>query len=164
MENRQSPPEHNLFDAFREDHAVLGRGFHQLSQCLRGNDAAGARAAAERIDAAAGAHIAFEERHFYPALARILGAPEVRRMYLEHGKGLAAVRALLERKPGAPIAEDERSRLMELSRAMEAHIAECGEMFQAMRRLPDAEQAALYRQLTVWRERHPRWTRLPVSG
>lgn len=143
---------------------MLGRGFHQLSQCLRGNDPAGARQAAERIDAAAGAHIAFEERHFYPALARILGAPEVRRMYLEHGKGLAAVRALLARDPWAPLPEDERRRLMDLSRAMEAHIAECGEMFQAMGRLPEAEQAALYRQLTVWRERRPRWTGLPASG
>ncbi|QXP84435.1 hemerythrin domain-containing protein [Methylococcus sp. Mc7] len=164
MENRPSPPEHNLFDAFREDHAVLGRGFHELSQCLRGNDAAGAREAAERIDTAAGAHIAFEEKHFYPALARMLGAPEVRRMYSEHGKGLAAVRALLERDPGAPLPEGERRRLMELSQAMEAHIAECGEMFQAMGRLSEAKQAALYRQLTVWREKHPRWTGLPTSG
>lgn len=164
MENRPSPPEHNLFDAFREDHAVLGRGFHELSQCLRGDDAAGAREAAERIDTAAGSHIAFEEKHFYPALARMLGATEVRRMYSEHGKGLAAVRDLLEREPGAPLPDDERTRLMELSSAMEAHIAECGEMFAAMGRLPEEEQAALYRQLTVWREKRPRWTGLTASG
>ncbi|QXP87133.1 hemerythrin domain-containing protein [Methylococcus capsulatus] len=164
MENRQSPPEHNLFDAFREDHAVLGRGFHELSQCLRGADAAGAREAAERIDTTAGAHIAFEEKHFYPALAHMLGSTEVRRLYSEHGKGLEAVRALLEHEPGAPLPEDERTRLMELSRAMEAHIAECGEMFAAMERLPEEDQAALYRELTVWRERHPRWTGLAKSG
>ncbi|MDF9391512.1 MULTISPECIES: hemerythrin domain-containing protein [Methylococcus] len=164
MENRQSPPEHNLFEAFREDHTVLGRGFHELSQCLRGNDAAGARKAAERIDTAAGAHIAFEEKHFYPTLARMLGAPEVRRLYAEHGKGLAAVRALLERDPRALLPENERRRLLELSQSMETHIAECGEMFQALGRLSDAERAALYRQLTIWREKHPRWTALPASG
>ena len=33
---------HDLFAAFREDHAVLGAGFHRVSVCLRAGDVAGA--------------------------------------------------------------------------------------------------------------------------
>ena len=38
-----------LFEAFRHDHAMLGRGFNELSCSLRAGDAVGACAAARRL-------------------------------------------------------------------------------------------------------------------
>ena len=63
----------NLFTCFREDHKVLGAGFHQLSAHLRTGDTAGACAAARHLDEVAGAHIAFEETAFYPCLVPLFG-------------------------------------------------------------------------------------------
>jgi len=77
----------DLFAAFGEDHAILGRGFFDLAQSLRANDLEQARAAAARLDRAAGAHIAFEEENFYPALGAFLDADELQRMYDEHRVG-----------------------------------------------------------------------------
>ena len=59
-----------LLEAFRHDHVMLGRGFNELSNCLRAGDAVGACAAARRLHDAAGAHIGFEEEEYYPALVR----------------------------------------------------------------------------------------------
>ena len=62
-----------LLAAFREDHAVLGRGFNELSCCLRAGDILGAGKAARRIYEEAGPHICFEEEDFYPALVPLAG-------------------------------------------------------------------------------------------
>jgi hypothetical protein len=43
---------------------------------------------------------------------------------------------------------------------MESHIAECGELFGAMGRMPPEEQRAVYRELLELRSRGPRWTGL----
>lgn len=151
-----------LFDAFREDHAVLGRGFHDISTCLRGGNIAGARAAARRMDIEAGAHIVFEEDHFYPALARLLDPGEVDAMYDEHELGRAVVDALLalpdDREPG----EAERRDLLEKSQTMERHIAECGTLFGAMGGLTAEDQDALYDALVDLRDRAPRWSERPA--
>jgi Hemerythrin HHE cation binding domain len=77
-----------LFEAFGEDHAVLGRGLHELSTRLRGGDLTVAKLYAERLDREAGAHIGFEERCFYPALRPLLGDAEVERLRCEHRQGL----------------------------------------------------------------------------
>lgn len=148
----------SLFAAFREDHATLGRDFHELSQCLRAGDVAGALAAARTIDATAGAHIAFEEQHFYPVLTPLLGEPDVHRMCAEHRGGLEAIRALLNLRPDEPLDPKRRERLLHLSEEMESHVAECGELFETIGRIPLQEQAALHRELLAWRERSPRWT------
>ncbi len=55
-----------LLEAFQQDHVMLGRGFNELSCCLRAGDPAGACAAARRLYEEAGAHIGFEEEDFYP--------------------------------------------------------------------------------------------------
>jgi hypothetical protein len=146
-----------LTDAFREDHAILGRGFHELSECLRAGDLAGARAVAERLDAEAGAHIAFEEEHFYPALLRLLGEQSVRRMYREHDLGLQVVCSLCQLSPGTQLSEDRRGELLRQSEEMDAHIAECGELFGAMGRIPPEEQEELFRKLVEWRRKRPAW-------
>jgi hypothetical protein len=150
----------DLFQAFREDHAVLGRGLYEVSEHLRGGDLPAAKARAERLDREAGAHIAFEESFFYPALRRLLGDAEVDRLYHEHGEGLAVIRALAALPADATLDEAERRKLLRQSELMEAHVAECGELFGAMGRIPPEEQAALHRELLALRKTAPRWTEL----
>lgn len=147
----------NLFEAFREDHAVLGKGFHDLSQALRAGDDAAAEAAASALDRSAGAHIAFEEEDFYPVLGRLLGAPQARDMAREHLAGLEVIRAFVDPRGRGPLDAKARERLLRQSQAMETHVAECGELFEAMGRIPREEQAALHRRLLAWREKRPRW-------
>jgi hypothetical protein len=147
-----------LFEAFREDHTVLGRGMHEISGHLRGGDLPGAKACGEDVDRKAGAHIAFEEQFFYPALRRLLGDAEADRLYQEHGQGLSVIRALAELPEGATLSESERRTVLQASELMEAHVAGCGESLGAMGRIPLEEQKALYRELLALREKAPRWT------
>ena len=46
---------------------------------------------------------------------------------------------------------------------MQAHVAECGELFGAMGRIPIEEQNALYRELLALREQAPRWTEVAAK-
>jgi hypothetical protein len=147
----------SLFEDFHADHAVLGSGFHALSQCLRANDIEAGRRVAEDIDTQAGAHVAFEEEDFYPALVPLLGDAEVQKLYREHDLGLEVIHALLQ--PSAETGMDQLAvaRLLQESEAMETHIAECGELFAAIGRIPLEEQSALRQRLLQWRELNPRW-------
>ena len=61
----------DLFEAFREDHAVLGRDLHEISEHLRGGDLL-RRRPRRALNREAGAHIAFEEQ-FFSDLRRLLG-------------------------------------------------------------------------------------------
>jgi hypothetical protein len=153
-----------LFEAFRRDHAVLGRGFWELSKSLRSADVKRAQAIARQLDQDAGAHVAFEEEDFYPRLKPLLGEEEVQRMYAEHRLGLDVLGGLLGLPEGADLAKDERLRLLEQSETMEQHIAECGELFGAMGRIPPDAQTDLYRRLLDWRERCPRWRRYAAGA
>lgn len=153
-----SERENELLRAFREDHARLGRGFHELSESLRTGDAVRARAVAASLDRQAGAHIAFEERDFYPLLAAELGREAVDRMMDDHMRGLGVVHEALALPEGGYIPGETRDRLLHDSETMETHIAECGELFSAMSRISLELQDALYRRLSSWRERRPRWT------
>jgi Hemerythrin HHE cation binding domain len=149
-----------LFEAFKEDHAVLGRGMHEISEHLRKGDLPAAKAWGERVDREAGAHIAFEEQFFYPALRRLLGDPEPDRLYQEHGQGLSVIKALAELPEGASLYEAERRTMLQGAELMEGHVAECGDLFGTMGRLPPDEQSALYRGLLALRQNAPRWTEL----
>jgi len=148
----------DLVDAFKEDHAVLGRGLYEISEHLRTRNRLAAKACGERLDRQAGAHIAFEEQFFYPALRRILGDAEVDRLYQEHSQGLSVIKALAELPEDAALTEAERHTLLQASELMEAHVAECGELFGVIGRIPLEEQKALYRELFALREKAPRWT------
>ncbi len=154
----------DLFEAFREDHAVLGRGLHEISQHLRGGNLPAAKACGERVDREAGAHIAFEEQFFYPALRRLLGNAEADRLYREHGKGLSVIKALAELPEGAKLSEAERRALLQDAELMESHVAECGELFGAMGRIPLEDQKALFRELLALREKAPRWTEFATKA
>lgn len=147
-----------LFAAFREDHEILGRGFHEISALLRAADPDGARARAARLDREAGSHIAFEERHLYPALRPLIGDAEVDRLYAEHRQGLAVIRALIAPPGHGSLDADERAGLLRQSELMESHVAECGELFGTLGRIAPAEQAALYRRLVALRQAAPSWT------
>ena len=148
----------NLFTCFQEDHKVLGSGFHQLSAHLRTGDTPEACAIAQYLDEAAGAHIAFEETAFYPRLAPLFGQDEADRMRQEHQQGLAVIQALIKQPPAEPLDRGTCERLLEQSEAMEAHIADCGELFEAMGRIPAEEQRVLHQQLLACRQRQPKWT------
>jgi len=147
-----------LFEAFREDHAALGRGLHELAQWLRADNPGRAAECASRIDETAGPHIAFEEEHFYPALRRILGDADVEQMYRGHEKGLDILHAVMALPAHQPIDARTRQRLLAGTAAMERHVADCGELFEAMGRIPRDEQESLRRELFEWRRRAPRWT------
>ena len=145
-----------LLAAFREDHAILGRSFNELSCCLRAGDILGAGRVARRIYEEAGPHICFEEEDFYPALVPLLGAETVRKMRQEHCCGLDAVRTLLTRDPNLPVPADLSERLLAQSEVMEAHIAECGELFDALHHIPLNDQQVLYDKLMTWRREQPK--------
>ena len=144
-----------LLEAFQQDHALLGRGFNELSCCLRGSDSSGACAAARQLYEQAGAHIGFEEEDFYPALIPLLGKETVQRMYQEHCCGFDAIHSLIGWDPNLLLPAELSERLLAQTEAMEEHIAECGELFSALRRIPIEEQQALYEKLLHWRQ-HPK--------
>ncbi len=147
-----------LVEAFQEDHAVLGRGFYELAQSLRARDLDQAKAIARKLDAEAGAHIAFEEAHFYPTLRPLLGDAEVHRMEADHRIGLEVIKVLRRTSPGESLPADVREKLLQDAEAMSTHIAECGELFGAIGRLGAGQQRALLDQLLAWRERRPSWS------
>lgn len=150
----------DLLAAFREDHARLGRGFHELSRQLRERNIKGAIDAARRLDEEAGAHIAFEEGDFYPLLVDYLGRDVVKRLLGEHGEGYSVITEVLEQSADHPMMEDVREGLLYRSEAMENHMAECGELFAAMGRISTEVQAALFQRLESWRQRRPSWTKI----
>ena len=147
-----------LIRAFGEDHAILGHGFHRISTALRAGALGEARRLALELDARAGAHIVFEEEHFYPCLRSILGTSDVDRLYREHDDGLDVLRRLEALEGGADLPVPQRAALLAKSEAMERHIAECGELFEAIGRIPPTEQAALFYHLTRLRREEPGWT------
>ena len=146
-----------LMNAFREDHAKLGTEFHELSTCLRGGDLDGAKRAARVLDRDAGAHIAFEEEVFYPRIAALLDRDEAARLLAEHSEGFEVVARLCVEQGKTPLSRETQQQLLAQSERMESHIAECGEMFEAIGRIPAPEQRALYDALITWRKRAPSW-------
>ncbi|HUH69275.1 MAG TPA: hypothetical protein VLZ05_10570, partial [Mycobacterium sp.] len=65
---------------------------------------------------------------------------------------------LAELPEGAALTEAERHTLLQAAELMEAHVAECGELFGVMGRIPLEEQKALHRELLDLREKALRWT------
>jgi len=64
---------------------------------------------------------------------------------------------------GAALSETERTAMLRGLELMQAHIAECGELFGAMGRISVEEQQALYRDLLTLREQAPRWTEVAAK-
>ena len=154
---------HQLFDAFREDHTKLGKGFFDLCQSLRAGDLDRAKAIADELDLDAGAHVAFEEQHFYPKLRTLLDDADVDRMETEHGVGLEVIKALKGRSQDEGLPAATKAKLVQDAETMSTHIAECGELFGAIGRLDATEQQSLLDQLLAWRERRPRWSEIDAE-
>lgn len=154
---------HQLFEAFREDHTKLGKGFFDLCQSLRSGDLDRAKAIADGLDRGAGAHVAFEERHFYPKLRTLLGDADVDRMETEHGIGLDVIRSLKGLSQDESLPSATKAKLLQDAETMSRHVAECGELFGAIGRLDTAEQQSLLDQLLTWRERRPRWSEIDAE-
>lgn len=150
----------DLFEAFREDHAILGHGFYEIAGYIRARNLSAAKDRAERVDREAGAHIAFEQNYFYPALRGLLGDSYVDRLRREHDEGLKVIRRLQGLSDSANIDEREWDMLLTKSEIMEDHVAECGELFGTMGRFAPDEQQALLDQLLVLRQQAPRWTKI----
>jgi hypothetical protein len=155
--------EHQLFDAFREDHTKLGKGFFDLCQCLRSGNLDRAKAIAGELDIDVGAHVAFEEQHFYPKLRTLLGDADVDRMEAEHGVGLEVIKALKGLSQDEDLPSATKAKLVQDAETMSTHIAECGELFGAIGRLDAKEQQSLLDQLLAWRERRPRWSEIDAE-
>lgn len=147
-----------LFEAFRSDHAVLGRGLYELRSLILSGDLEALKAAADKLDQAAGAHIAFEEEDFYPALKAFLSDEEVGGMYAEHAQGAETLKAIKQLAGHEIEGPDTRDQLLEQIDEMEKHVSECGELFGAMGGLDESQKKALLRNLNRWRERAPSWT------
>jgi hypothetical protein len=148
----------SLHKAFREDHAMFGRSLHELRTALADGDFAAARTVASRIDREAGAHIAFEEADFYPALKAILPRSEVAGMYRDHSEGYRLLRDLMELDADEELSEDARRDLVERVENMQAHVSECGELFGALGRLSDEQNHRLLDSLQKWRDIAPSWS------
>jgi hypothetical protein len=155
---REMPAQQDeFFAAFREDHAALGRGFHELSTCLQAHDLDRARDLAATLEREAGAHIAFEENTLYPALSPLLD-DKAEHLYHDHEVGLTVVRELMDCPAGASLPTARLNDLLQRSRHMEDHISECGQLFGAIGGLSPERRAALYHDLLHWRELAPTWT------
>ena len=134
-----------------------------LSQSLRSGDLDRAKAIADELDRNAGAHVAFEERHFYPKLRTLLDDADVDRMEAEHGVGLEAIKALKGLSQDEDLTSATKAKLLQDAETMSTHIAECGELFGAIGRLDAKEQQSLFDQLLAWRERRPRWSEVDAK-
>ena len=149
-----------LFEAFRQDHATLGRGLYQIAEHLRAGDLGAASAAADALDQAAGAHMAFEEEDFYPALEPFLDRAEVSELYHEHLDGQATLHELIAMGAQARPDAARGTELLKHIELMEHHVSECGELFGAMGGLDPEAQRTLLARLQSWRDKAPRWTEL----
>ena len=153
-----------LFVEFRSDHEILGRGLHDIATALRASDDDRAADAARKLDRAAGAHIAFEEKHFYPELRELLSDGEVDALEQEHKSGQAAIGKLATLRPSDSLTDTERAVLVEQIETMQVHTAECGELFGALGRIARKRQEKLLTALRQLRKASPAWTALAEAG
>jgi hypothetical protein len=159
-----SDPVKQLLAAFQRDHATLGRGLHDLAVALRDRDILSAKRLAAELNQNAGPHIAFEEQYFYPKMRELIGDQEVDRLYAEHRVGQAALGRILSMPDAAWPNGNQVVVLLCDVELMERHVAECGEMFGAMGRIPAGEQRALLAQLDELRASGQYWTELAPAG
>ena len=152
-----------LREAFLEDHRRFTRGLSALREALRDDDLAAAVEAARALDREVGAHIEFEERHYYPALVEPLGREFVTRLYAEHRLGRDALRSLLELR-GGPLGPKRKDEILEAIEGTMQHALSCGSLLSHLERLEDDAREELLRLLLELRASAHRWTELPERG
>ena len=153
-----SDPVAELFEEFRHDHQIMGRGLFEVAAALRAGDDQQAAEAARALDRVAGPHIRFEELYFYPELRSLLGDPTVERFEAEHREGLAAIGRLSRLKDAGSFSSVERERLGKQIDVMREHTDECGEHFGALGRIPRPQQQNLLTALHKLRREGGLWT------
>jgi len=147
-----------LFAAFQEDHAVLGRSLHDLRILINKGEAGPIRDLAKQIIETSGAHIAFEEFEFYPALRSHLSESEVTNMYLEHAEGLQLLQELSAIEDGKLFSSDFLKHVYSSLDVLDHHVADCGNLFGAMGGLSEIEYGDLINKIEYWRELSPTWS------
>lgn len=150
----------SLKDAFIEDHQTLTRGLSRLVKLVEEESYEEASRVARELDEAAGPHIEFEEKSFYPEVRKTRGQAYVDNLYDEHRSGLEAVRTLSKLAAGkVPDASEREQLLVDLRRALD-HAVSCGTLLSHVTALPDEEQEAFLAELERYRDLGHRWTEL----
>jgi hypothetical protein len=152
------PPGSRLRDAFLEDHRVLTRGLKGLKRAVEEGELGRAARLADELDRAAGPHIEFEERAFYPELRRTFGNDFVDQLYREHGAGQRALRMLQAHGGGRELGADERASLADDLDVAVQHALSCGSLTSHMDALPGERQQSLLDELERTRRGEARWT------
>lgn len=142
--------------AFLEDHQVLTRGLSDIRSALAADDLDLASRLARSLDAAAGAHIEFEEGFFYPELRKLLGDEFVDRLYEEHAAGKHAIELLATNL----VSEQNRQELdRDLDTAMN-HVLSCGSLLSHLEGLTTRRHSELLGELRACRSHGQAWTSL----
>lgn len=153
----------SLEDAFIEDHRTLTRGLSRILKLVEQQQYDEASAVAKEIDRAAGPHIEFEEKSFYPEVSKTRGREYVENLYDEHRSGLQAIRILSMLEPGEVPDAEERSRLLFHLRRVLDHAVSCGTLLSHVTSLPDDEQQRFLAELERYRKLAHKWTELHGS-
>lgn len=150
-----------LQQAFARDHQEFTRGIVRLEQALQADDLPAAVRAADELDRAAGAHIAFEEAVLYPQVAAVRGDSFAGRLYNEHTVGRDALQTLQELGSRTTLSTAERELLLSQLRTLSEHVLSCGTLVSYLTALDPAAQAGLLASLQQYRRQGGRWTDLP---
>jgi len=154
----------DLKDAFVEDHRTLISGLKGLLELVDEGDYGDASKLAKELDAAAGPHIEFEEKCFYPEVGKSRSRDYVSNLYDEHRSGMEAVRTLSSLEAGSVLSSDERERvLFHLQRALD-HAVSCGTLLSHVTSLAEPEQKQLLDELERYRSLAHKWTDLHRDG
>ncbi len=152
-----------LEDAFIEDHRTLTRGLSRLVKLVQEARYDEAVLVANEIDQAAGPHIEFEEKSFYPEVRKTRGREYVENLYDEHRSGLEAIRLLMKLEPGTVPAPEDRERLLFLLRRVLDHAVSCGTLLSHVTSLGDDEQQRFLAELERCRKVAHKWSELHGS-
>ncbi len=147
-----------VFEAFHADHAALGQALHELRTLLAAGETKKAQLCAAKLNRTAGAHIAFEENDFYPALKHALSESEIEAMYNEHADGLSVIQGISDAETSQLANPLVKADFLLRIEALQGHVAECGDLFGAMGALTEEEFKVLYGQIEYWRKQAPHWT------
>jgi len=164
MEQKLTNIKKSLVRIFQQDHARLGDQLSSLREAMKLKNIETAQSIAKDIDVSSGAHIAFEEFEFYPALKKFLGEDDLFRMYLEHSDGLDLIQQIMKWEAENPPTAEEFDDTLEHLKIMEHHVADCGNLFGVLDKLEPAEFQTLYDNLMEWRLKAPKWSEINRSG
>lgn len=149
-----------LADQFTQHHKQFTQGLHHILQLLKEGKVSEAVEEADALDQLAGPHIEFEEKVYYPQVARSLGKDFIDHLYDEHRIGQKALRTLLHAKD-AQIGPGEQAKLVREFQIALDHAASCGTLLSHLTALPEEEQNKFLEQLFDFNRQGHRWTELP---